>query len=37
VAHVALGLILFLSERRLWGSAIAEAILPLLISVLLLA
>lgn len=36
VAHVALGLILFLSERRLWGNAIAEALLPFLISILLL-
>ena len=36
VAHVALGLILFLSERRLWGNAIAEAILPLIITILLL-
>ncbi|MGO4803813.1 DUF1304 family protein [Arthrobacter sp. 2MCAF15] len=35
-AHVALGLILFLSERRLWGNAIAEAALPLVIGVLLL-
>jgi putative membrane protein len=36
VAHVALGLILFLSERRLWGNAIAEALLPLIITILLL-
>lgn len=35
-AHVALGLILFLSERRLWGNAIAEAVLPLIITILLL-
>lgn len=35
-AHVGLGLILFLSERRLWGNAIAEAALPLVIGVLLL-
>ena len=37
VAHVVLGLILFLSERRLWGSALAEAVLPLVITVLVLA
>ena len=37
VAHVVLGLILYLSERRLWGSALAEAVLPLVITVLVLA
>ena len=37
VAHVVLGLVLFLSERRLWGSALAEAVLPLVITVLVLA
>jgi putative membrane protein len=36
VAHVILGIILFLSERRLWASAIAEASLPLVMTVLLL-
>ena len=37
VAHVILGAILFLSERRLWASAIAEALPPLVITVQLLA
>lgn len=37
VAHVILGTILFLSERRLWASAIAEALPPLFITVQLLA
>lgn len=37
VAHLILGIILFLSERRLWANAIAEASLPLVITVLLLA
>jgi putative membrane protein len=37
VAHVILGTNLFLSERRLWASAIAEALPPLLITVQLLA
>jgi putative membrane protein len=36
MSHVVLGLILFLSERRLWGSAIAEGLLPLIIATLLL-
>ncbi|BCW71847.1 DUF1304 family protein [Arthrobacter sp. NicSoilB8] len=36
VAHVILGITLFISERRLWGSALAEAVLPLIITVLLL-
>ena len=35
-AHVGLGLIMFLSERRLWGLAIAEGFLPLTITILLL-
>lgn len=34
--HVILGVILVLSERRLWASAIAEALLPAVIVVLLL-
>lgn len=37
VGHVLLGIILVLSERRLWASAIAEALLPAVIVVLLLA
>lgn len=37
VAHVILGIVLFLSERRLWASAVAEALLPLVIAILLLA
>lgn len=37
VAHVILGIILFLSERRLWASATAEALPPAVITVLLLA
>ena len=36
-AHVILGITLFFSERRLWASAIAEALLPLVIAILLLA
>ncbi|WP_427171245.1 DUF1304 family protein [Arthrobacter sp. 92] len=36
LGHVLLGIILVLTERRLWASAIAEALLPLVISVLLL-
>lgn len=36
LGHVLLGIILVLSERRLWASAIAEALLPAVISVLLL-
>ena len=36
VGHVLLGIILVLSERRLWASAIAEALLPAVIVVLLL-
>ena len=36
LGHVLLGLILVLSERRLWASAIAEALLPAVIAVLLL-
>ncbi|MCB5293183.1 hypothetical protein BJQ90_02628 [Arthrobacter sp. SO3] len=34
--HVLLGIILVLSERRLWASAIAEALLPAVIAVVLL-
>ncbi|WP_427130727.1 DUF1304 family protein [Pseudarthrobacter sp. S9] len=37
VGHVVLGIILYLSERRLWASAIAEALPPLFITILLLA
>ncbi|MGP4033827.1 DUF1304 family protein [Pseudarthrobacter sp. 1C304] len=37
LGHVLLGIILVLSERRLWASAIAEALLPAVIAVLLLA
>ena len=36
LGHVLLGIILVLSERRLWASAIAEALLPALIAALLL-
>ncbi|BCW67512.1 hypothetical protein NicSoilB4_22750 [Arthrobacter sp. NicSoilB4] len=36
LGHVLLGIILVLSERRLWASAIAEALLPAVIAVLLL-
>ncbi|GAA2136606.1 hypothetical protein GCM10009825_21950 [Arthrobacter humicola] len=36
VAHVILGTDLLLSERRLWGSALAEAGPPLIITILLL-
>jgi putative membrane protein len=36
VGHVLLGIILVLSERRLWASGIAEALLPAVIVVLLL-
>ena len=36
LGHVFLGIILVLSERRLWASAIAEALLPAVIAVLLL-
>jgi putative membrane protein len=36
LGHVILGIILVLSERRLWASAIAEALLPAVIAVLLL-
>lgn len=36
VGHVLLGIILVVSERRLWASAIAEALLPAVIAVLLL-
>ena len=36
LGHVLLGFILVLSERRLWASAIAEALLPAVIAVLLL-
>ena len=36
LGHVLLGIILVLSERRLWASAIAEAVLPAVIAVLLL-
>lgn len=36
IGHVILGLILLISERRLWSSAVAEAALPLVIVILLL-
>lgn len=36
-AHVILGLVLFFTERRLWLNALAEAVLPLIIIVLLFA
>ena len=36
LGHVLLGIILVLSERRLWASAIAEALLPAVITALLL-
>ena len=36
LGHVFLGIILVLSERRLWASAIAEALLPAVIAMLLL-
>lgn len=36
VGHMVLGLVLFLSDRRLWRNAVAEAFLPLTITVLLL-
>jgi putative membrane protein len=35
LGHVLLGAILVLSERRLWASAIAEALLPAVVAVLL--
>ena len=36
IGHVIMGLILLISERRLWRNAVAEAALPLLIVILLL-
>ena len=36
VGHMGLGLVMFLSERRLWGLAVAEGFLPLTITILLL-
>ncbi|AOT05017.1 DUF1304 family protein [Arthrobacter sp. U41] len=36
LGHVLLGIILVLSERRLWASAIAEALLPAVIAAMLL-
>ncbi|OFI40062.1 hypothetical protein BIU82_01070 [Arthrobacter sp. SW1] len=36
VAHVILGMVLLFSERRLWVSAVGQALLPLVIAVLLL-
>ncbi|WP_208749064.1 DUF1304 family protein [Arthrobacter sp. PM3] len=36
IGHMVLGLAMFLTERRLWGLAIAEAVLPLIITILLL-
>jgi len=36
IAHVVLGVVLWFSERRLWQSALAQAILPLIVLLLLL-
>ncbi len=36
-AHVILGIVLFFTERRLWLNALAEAVLPVIIIVLLFA